>query len=96
MSSETPKLNFDDFINAVFNRVEKYGIATVLLLLLIYWAKPHADELIRSHSKLIEKTVEVQAKQAETLDTATKTLDRVDHTTRETNNFVRELKAKPN
>lgn len=98
----TPKINIsmDTIANAMLSRVEKYGLATVLLLMLIYWAKPHADEMIRSHGKLIEKTVEVQAtqastlsQQAKTLETATKTLERVDRISVDTNTAVNEIRS---
>ena len=93
-------ISMDAIASAIFTRAEKYGIASLLLFGLLYWAKPHVDEMIKSHGKLIEKTVEVQAtqatvqaRQAETLETATKTLERVDRITVDTNTIVHELKA---
>lgn len=102
LDKPTPKINIsmDTIATAMLSRVEKYGLATLLLLGLLYWAKPHVDEMIKSHGKLIEKTVEVQATQAEvlskqsqTLETATKTLERVDRVTVDTNTIIRELKS---
>jgi hypothetical protein len=86
-------LNRDSIIDAILARAEKYGLATILLLMLLYWAKPHVDEMIHSHNKLIEKTVEVQARQSDTLETATKTLERVDRISVDTNTIVREMKG---
>ena len=89
---EPPKIgiSMDTVVSAMLSRLEKYGLATLLLLLLIYWAKPHLDDAIRSHGKLIDKTVETQAIQAVTLDTATKTLERIDRVTVDTNAILRE------
>ena len=102
LDKPTPKINIsmDAIASAMLSRIEKYGLATILLLGLIYWAKPHVDEMIKSHGRLIEKTVEVQATQAEvlirqseTLETATKTLERVDRISVDTNTIVHELRV---
>ena len=76
-------------LDAVFQRVERYGLPLTILIGLAWWGRPHVDGLINDMRASMKKTAEAvqvqsvtQARQAEisavTRDNTQITRDRVD------------------
>lgn len=88
-------------IDAIIQRCEKHGLALMLLLGGLFWAKPHVDELIvdlRSHLGKLTVAVEsqalTQARQAELQSVSLQRLDKIENVSTDTNIVVKELKGK--
>lgn len=88
-------------IDAILQRCEKHGLALMLLLGGLFWAKPHVDVLIadlRAHLGKLTVAVEsqalTQARQAELQAENLHRLDKIEHVSTDTNLTVKELKGK--
>ena len=87
-----------DTIDAIFSRIEKYGLSLVLLVVLLVWIKPHIDSLItdmRSSMKATAAAVETQAvtqaRQAEISAATRERVERIDSKIESTHGMVRDI-----
>lgn len=89
------------WIDGVLARIEKYGLATVLLVMLMVWARPHLDGLIGDMRDSMKKTAEsvkvqaeTQAKQAEIQSIGASALQRIESKTDEHGVMIRDIHSK--
>ena len=90
-----------NYVDAICQRAEKYGLSLVLLVMILVWAKPHADDLIRGHSEflkkaevMMERQADTSAKQSELQAIGILRLDTIQEHSVESNTILREMRAK--
>lgn len=78
-------------VDFIASRIERYGLATIILIALVWWAKPHADSLIEDHKKFLDSTSQTQAKQAEILSGNSGSLNRIEIKTDRSAELIRDI-----
>lgn len=75
-------------------RVERYGLSLMLLSALLFWMKPHVDDVIKDHREFLKATEKTQALQAETLNSSTSVLHRIDTNSERSERMLRDIHGK--
>lgn len=78
-------------LNPWFKLAEKYGLGTLLLVTLMYWARPHVDRVINDHCEFMRTVSDVSQKQTQLIDQGTKTMDRIEQRTERTHEMIRDI-----
>lgn len=75
----------------ILQRVERYGLATFLLLAIMWWAKPHADKIFDEHSEFLKKTSTTNEKLADVISRNSDRLQRIESSTTDSEKMVRDI-----
>ncbi len=81
-------------VDFIASRIERYGLATVILVMLIWWARPHVDSVIDSHNRFLESTKKTQEKQADILSNQSGSLNRIEDRQERSAELLRDIHGK--
>ena len=71
--------------------IERYGMPTVLLVVIIFWARPHMDDLIKDHREFLKATSTTMATQTQVLSNSEVRLDRIENNTMKSEEMIRDI-----